>query len=147
MKQTENGWIKLHRKIINWEWYGDPKTCHLFMHLILTANTEPNKWRGERIDRGELVTSLTNLAEETGLTKSEVRTSLTNLAKSGAITRKSTNKFTKITVIGYSDYQSQKKQTGEKNEAEKTEEKPSFNIVEFEKIIDSPPVYKRQKMN
>ena len=32
-----SGWIKLHRKITEWEWYSDANTFRVFMHLLLTA--------------------------------------------------------------------------------------------------------------
>ena len=50
------GWIKLHRKILDWEWYDDINTKVLFLHLLLTANHEEQKWRGKIIERGQLIT-------------------------------------------------------------------------------------------
>jgi hypothetical protein len=41
-----NGYIKLHRKLVDWEWYTDIPTKTLFIHLLLVANHKPNKWRG-----------------------------------------------------------------------------------------------------
>ena len=32
-----SGWIKIHRKITEWEWYDDVNTFRLFMHLILKS--------------------------------------------------------------------------------------------------------------
>ncbi len=50
------GWIKLHRQFINWEWYKDINTCKLFLHLILSANHKDKKWRSKMIKRGQLIT-------------------------------------------------------------------------------------------
>ena len=36
----ESGFIKLHRKILKWEWYDEPNTMRLFIHLLLTASIE-----------------------------------------------------------------------------------------------------------
>ena len=41
----ENGFIVLHRKIVNWEWYKDPATRIVFEHLILTANYEEKRFK------------------------------------------------------------------------------------------------------
>jgi len=62
---TDSGFIKLHRKIIEWEWYDDINTKCLFLHLLLTCNFEDKKWRGIDIKRGQIVTGRNRLAEET----------------------------------------------------------------------------------
>jgi len=100
------GWIKLHRKFLDWEWYNDNNAKVLYLHLLLTCNYEDKKWQGIVIQRGQKVTSIGHLAEETGLTQQQVRTSLQKLKKSKNITSKSTNKFTLITIENYDLYQS-----------------------------------------
>ncbi|MDL2293190.1 hypothetical protein LJC60_01005 [Ruminococcaceae bacterium OttesenSCG-928-D13] len=100
-----NGYIKLHRSLLNWEWYSDINTSRLFLHLLLIANHDPDKWRGITIERGQRVTSRAKLAEETGLTEDEIRTALQHLQTTGEITSKSTNKYTVITIVNYEKYQ------------------------------------------
>ena len=63
-----NGFVKIYRKFVDWEWYTDINTKTLFLHLLLTVNYEEKKWRGTVIERGQIVTSLSSLSEETGLT-------------------------------------------------------------------------------
>ena len=70
------GWIKLHRQILDWEWYDDINVKVLFLHLLLTANYEDKKWQGTTIKRGQLVTSRQHLAEQTGLSEQQVRTAI-----------------------------------------------------------------------
>ena len=105
VKTIENGYIKLHRKMVNWEWFSDPNTSHLFVYLLLSASWQDSKWRGIDIPRGSLITSLNHLAENTGLTIRSVRTSLEKLKSTHEVTSKSTNKFTIVTIVKYSDYQ------------------------------------------
>lgn len=100
------GWIKLHRKFIDWEWYTDIPVNALFIHLLLTANYEDKKWKGIVIKRGQLVTSRQHLAEGTGLSEQQVRTALEKLKSTHNITSKSTNKYTLITIENYELYQS-----------------------------------------
>lgn len=100
-----SGWIKIHRKMIDWEWYTDINTKTLFFHLLLTANHAPAKWRGHTIERGQLITSLKHLSEETTLSVQQVRTSLNKLKSTSEITIKSTNKNTLITIEKYNVYQ------------------------------------------
>lgn len=101
-----SGWIKLHRKIKEWEWYKDSQVVHLFYHLIVSANDKDKKWKDFNIRRGEFVTSVRNISEETGIPVISVRRKLEVLEESGAILRKTTNKFTLITICKYDSYQS-----------------------------------------
>ena len=81
------GWVKLHRKMINWEWYQDTNTFKLFCHFLLIANVADKKWKGITIKRGQFVRTLANLAVETGLTIDEVRTAIKHLESTNEITR------------------------------------------------------------
>lgn len=38
------GFINLHRKILDWEWYDDINVFRVFTHLLLTVNWTPAKW-------------------------------------------------------------------------------------------------------
>lgn len=101
----ENGHVKVHRSIINWEWYTDTNTKSLFLHLLLVANWKDENWRGYDVKRGQKITSRENLARETGLSEQQVRTCLKKLKSTNEITIKTTNKFTVITINNYDEYQ------------------------------------------
>mgnify|MGYP000954290275 CR=1 FL=1 len=115
------GWIKLHRSMLEWEWYTEPNTFRMFMHLLIVANHEPKKWRGITIGRGQRLTSLSHLATETGLSAQSVRTSINRLKSTGEITSEATSKFTMITLCNYGTYQAKE------TEANKATNKPSNN--------------------
>ena len=99
------GFIKLPRSIQDWDWYGSPSTVILWIHILLNANYEDREWRGEIIERGSFITSVSSLAHETGLSIGDVRRSLERLTKSKQIVKQGTNKWTKITVCNYDSYQ------------------------------------------
>lgn len=99
------GYIKLHRKITRWEWYDDPETFRVFIHLLLMANYEDKRWHGILVRRGQLLTSRKTLAKETHLSEQKIRTALNHLKSTNEITIQSTNKWSLITVEKYSDYQ------------------------------------------
>lgn len=101
------GWIKIHRKLLDWEWKTDPNVVALFIHLLLKANHKQTKWRGQTIQRGQLPIGRKQLAIDTGLSEQQVRTALHKLEKSNIITSKPTNKFTTLTIVKYDEYQSQ----------------------------------------
>jgi len=100
-----DGWVKLHRSMLDWEWYKDVNTRSLFVHLLLKANHDPGNWQGIKVDRGQFITGLHALSEETGLSVRNVRTSLNHLISTGEVTRIVTSKYSVINVINYAKYQ------------------------------------------
>lgn len=99
------GFIKLHRAILGWEWYGDINTRGLFIHLLLSACWEDTTYTGQVIKRGQLCTTVRELAEINGLTVKETRTALKHLQTTGEIIMCSTPLHSVITVVNYDLYQ------------------------------------------
>jgi biotin operon repressor len=100
-----NGYVLFHRQIVDWEWYTDVNTKALFIHLVVTANFKDTRFLGKKIRRGQIVTSLPKLAEETGLSIQNVRTAIKHLISTGEITDESKRGYRIITVVKYDDYQ------------------------------------------
>jgi len=119
----EYGFISLHRKILSWEWYSEPITARLFIHLLLRANHKKQIWRGVAIERGELLTGRKNLAEECGFSEMQIRTALDHLKSTQEITIKSTKKYSIIKLNNYNLYQ----QSNQQNNQEVTKKQPSDN--------------------
>lgn len=107
---SDNEYIKVYRKLINWEWYTDVNTTKLFLHCLLKANWKDGSWHGYKYKRGQFITSIASLARETGLSVRQVRTALKHLKMTGEVTSKEYSKFRVITVSGYDDYQASDKQ-------------------------------------
>ncbi len=104
MKQIQ-GWIKIHRQLLEWEWYDDINVTRLFLHILLKANHKSKNYKGELIQIGEHLTSREILANETGLTIRQVRTALTKLKTTNEVTIKASSQGTKIQVVNYEKYQ------------------------------------------
>ena len=100
-----NGYIKLFKKFINWEWYQNTNTKIMFIHCLLKANWEDSKYEGKVIKRGSFVTGRKRLAKELNITEQQVRTSLQHLQSTNEITIKKSNKYSVITVNNYDAYQ------------------------------------------
>jgi len=145
-----SGWIKLHRKMLDWEWYTDVNTNHLFMHCILKANHQDKKWRGIEIKRGSFITSLDSLSKETGLSVMQIRTSLQKLINTQNVTSKSSSKNRLISIANFDSYQDDNKLVTSEQQTDNKQvtttkndkkEKNDKNLVKegappFEKIID-----------
>lgn len=100
------GWIKIHRGLLDWEWYSDTNCVRLALHLLLKANFQTRRWRGITVERGQLVTSRAALARETGLSEREVRTAVSKLERSDFLTCRATSSYTVVTICNYERYQS-----------------------------------------
>jgi hypothetical protein len=101
----ESGYIRLYRSLLSWEWYTDTNTKAVFLHLILTANWEPKKWRGITIERGQRVYSAQKIAGELKMSRQMVRTAISHLIETNEITNYSTPKYSVVTIKNYDLYQ------------------------------------------
>ncbi len=105
----DNGFIILHRKILNWEWFDEPITFRLFIVFLLLANHKDTKWHGIEVKRGQLITGQFKMCKLLRISPQSYRTSLTRLKSTNEITIKTTNKYSVITIVKYDDYQNNKK--------------------------------------
>jgi len=98
-------WVKLHDSWLDWEWHTDPNMVSLFFHLLSMASKKDTRFRGCEVKRGQVVVGRKMLSERTGISEQKIRTCLKRLERTGEISRKSTNKFTIITICNYHIYQ------------------------------------------
>lgn len=101
-----NGFISLHRRIIEWEWYTDPDTFRVFIHLLMMANYAPAKVRGRDVARGQHITSTVRLVDTLNISFSRVRKALKRLREGGEIiVENPSNRFSLVTIVKYDSYQ------------------------------------------
>lgn len=146
------GWIKLHRKLLDWEWYSDTNAKVLFLHCLLKANIKDTNWKGMEIKRGQFFTSNASLSNELGLSIKEIRNSLKKLEKTGELTFFGASNGTMITVCNYDNYQHLEQSTGkrwasdgqamgkqratDREEEEREEEKKEKELYSFDRFWD-----------
>ena len=106
---SNKGFLKLHRSLLDWEWYTNPNAMRVFIHFLLTANYEDKEWKGIIIKRGQLVCSIRKLAQELEISEKNVRTALKNLQSTNDITIATSAKYTLVEVTNYDFYQENKK--------------------------------------
>ena len=144
------GWIKLHRKLLDWEWYSDTNAKVLFLHCLLKANIKDTTWKGMEIKRGQFFTSNLSLSNELGLSIKEIRNSLKKLEKTGELTFFGASNGTMVTVCNYDNYQhfdetkgkrgaSEGQARGKQRATDKEEEEREEEKKEKELLGGEPP--------
>ena len=132
------GFICLYRQITQWEWYKNPNTFRLFIHLLLMANYADGRFEGEIIKRGEYVTSLPSLADQTSLTIQQARTALDHLKSTGEITDRKTNRYRVITIVNYDRYQIDNRQNNKPSTGEQQADQQQYKKDKNNKNIIIP---------
>ncbi|WP_271002157.1 conserved phage C-terminal domain-containing protein [Listeria seeligeri] len=121
------GWIKLHRSILESDTYNS-LTIHqklLMIEILLRANFTDAVWfdrkAGKRVSvsAGQIVTSVNKiktewLGNDKQISDKKIRNTLEKLQKLGFLSTKTTNNYTLITVCKYKDYQADEMQKGKR---------------------------------
>ena len=122
----KDGFILIHRKLLDWEWYQNTNDTRLFIHFLLKANWKDGTYKGNEIPRGSFVTTFNKLAEETGLSIQQIRTSIKHLKLTQEITQEQHGYFSVITIRKYNDYQLDNTQIN----TQATDEQQTYRIKE-----------------
>ncbi len=99
----EHGFIMLPRSILNWQWYDEPITMRVFLHLLLTANYLDRMWHGIEVKRGQRVCTYAGLSSELKLSVQQIRTAVTHLETSGELSRTTTSRYSLVTINNYNE--------------------------------------------
>lgn len=104
-----NGWIKLHRKLLENAIARNPSWAWVWVCLLLQANHKPTKmiWNGNIlvIKEGQFVTGRKALSKVTGVHESSIERILKFLEIEHQIEQQKTTKYRLITIINWKDYQ------------------------------------------
>ena len=106
------GYVKLWRKIQDWDWYDDDVCYKLFTYLLMAVNLDDKQWRGVTIKMSSMVTSIANLAASIRKTPKQTRRALDKLKRAGSVASKSTNKYSIISITNYDMYQGEGQANG-----------------------------------
>ena len=102
---ANEGYIKLYRRMMKWGWYTDTPTKCVFLHLLFLACYEPCYYKGVQLEPGQAVSSIRQIATDTGLTVKQVRTAINHLKETQEVAQSPCGKFSVFTVNNYNDYQ------------------------------------------
>lgn len=141
---TANGWIKIHRSLLNWEWWEDLNTSRVWITILLSVNHEPKKWKGMTVNEGELVTSYAALAKKCGLSVRSVRTSIEHLKSTNEVTCDSTSQHTVIKVVKWAEFQEYETSTGTPSDTQ-ADKRPTSDRQTTDKRPTTNKNYKNEK--
>lgn len=105
----ENGWIKLHRTILDSPLISKPNYFLLWVTLLLRANHKKIKmiWNNEIIviHEGQVLTGRNELSKLTQIPETTIEDILNFLEKEGNIRQQKTTKYRVITILNWKTYQ------------------------------------------
>lgn len=95
------GFVKLPNDLTEWAWVNDNNTLAVYVRLVLGAAWRDREYKNVHLKRGQIVTTIPQIAEQSNLTIQQVRTVIDRLKSTGKITVERTSKFSIITLIEY----------------------------------------------
>ena len=158
---SQNGWIRLHRKIQDcWFWDEKPyDRARAWVDLLLLAVHSDTKQSVDgdfvEVPRGKYLTSIRRLADRWGWSKDKVSKFLSVLEKDGMIEKTIVKKRTLLTVVNYDFYQSQQDDertingrssddertvSGQSSDSERTQNKNVKNDKNVKNVNNNKPV-------
>lgn len=117
---AKGGYIKIHRSMLDWEWYGDDRCVRLLLHLHLKVNHQAGKWKGQEVLPGQLVTSSAALAEQLGWSRSAINRTLDKLKSCAEVDTKSDSKRTLVTLLKWDKFQNSDRKPDSKPDTNRT---------------------------
>lgn len=93
-----NGWIKIHRTMLEWEHFNEPSVVTVFLALLLNADKA-----------GKTGITIGGIASVTKLHHNTVKRAIAKLVASGEITRQKYGSRITTTIANWSEYQSAQK--------------------------------------
>ena len=125
----EDSYIKIYKKMLDWQWFYEPNTLFVFIVLLLEANYKDSKVGMQEVKRGQCLTSIKRLQELTKLSPKKIRIALDHLQKGQTIGKQTTSQYSIITIKNYDMYQGDGKQR-----ASKGQHNNNINILSSNKL-------------
>lgn len=109
-KTLQNGFITLHRKVLDWYGAGHPNRLALWVRILLMANHEDKRFlfngQPTLVSRGQFITGRKRLSISSGIPESTIERLLKEFEKDGNIEQQKTSRNRLITITKYHEYQS-----------------------------------------
>ena len=127
----DKGWIKIHRSLLDWEWYEDDEAVKMLIHLNLKVNIKDKMWKGQLIKAGSIALSWNTLSESIGYSIQKCRTIIRKLEYSNEITRFVTSKYQVVTLVKWGQMQfKENESTSSSTDEQQANNKPTTTTKE-----------------
>jgi len=131
------GWIKLHRKLLDNPIFTKEGLLQLFIYCLLKANHEEARIifnnKEEIIGVGQFITGREVLSKDLNVKESTIYKRLKNLEKLGILNIKSNNKFSLVTIVNYTMYQIEESESNSKSNNKVTTKEQQSNTNKNDK--------------
>jgi ribosomal protein L30E len=135
------GYIKLHRKLLDSYQFSNPDYLKIWIWLLLKANYKTSiasikvnsGYADIAIERGQLIFGRSSAAKELKLDESKIYRVLQKLKNDNSIDLKSNNKFTIVTICKYDDYNSLENQSEQPANSQRTASEQPVNTSKEDK--------------
>ena len=133
------GWIRIHRKIINAPWFNKSEYVHLWLYLLLKANhKEQEIFIGNEkvlVKRGQLLTSRHKLSEVVHIQENKIYRILKCFENEHQIEQHKTKKYTVISIVNYDTYQKSEQDNEQQMNSKRTTDEQQMNTNNNDKNI------------
>jgi uncharacterized phage protein (TIGR02220 family) len=133
----KNGYIKIHRSLMEKGYYKNSKYVHLWVHLLMKANHKSKEivFGGKLfpIKRGQFITSRDKLSEETGIPPGTVGHILGFFKSEQQIEQQGFSKFSLITIRNYDKHQKSEQQIEQHVSSKRTAREQHVNTTNNDK--------------
>lgn len=125
------GWIRVHRKIIDAPWFNKSEYVHLWLYLLLKANHKDQEvFIGNEkvlVKRGQLLTSRHKLSEVVHIQENKIYRILKCFENEHQIEQHKTRKYTVISIVNYDTYQKSEQDNEQQMNNKRTADEQQMN--------------------
>lgn len=125
------GWVKLWRKSLDGDMLKNHSLWIFWTWCLLKASHKRHKqligYQEIWLEPGQFIFGRSKAAEETGLSEQTIRTCIKSLKSTSNVTIKVTSKFTVITIVNWTYYQSNEDESTSKVTSKSTNGQPASN--------------------
>jgi len=149
-----NGWIKIHRQVIEKGWFSKSNYVHIWCYLLIKASYSDKEymWNGENVtlEPGQFITGRKQISKDTGISETTVERILTFFEeKEKQIGQQKTSTSRLISILNYTKYQECGQQTDNERTAsgQRADTKKEGKEIEEIKEVATTPENGFQKLD
>lgn len=115
------GWIKIHRSLLDKGWFRKPEAVQLWLYLLLKAEFQDTEsfWLGKVVylKAGQFITGRRKISNDTGISESSVERLLNMFEMCSQIEQQKSNTSRLISILNYEKFQASEQRMNNKRTA------------------------------